>query len=288
MFLSICERSKYTLRNYTNAIHQFQQFIAPKTLQDATWREIEAFKIGLMKGFCSKSSRPQAPATVSNLIAPLRSLYRWGSDPNIGLFAHNPTTCIRSPKVRVNSSQHYLTKKEVVRLFEQLYLQGERDYLVGVTLVLLGLRVSELVAIRVGDFHTDPLETSMWLTVVYGKGGKQREVKVPQSLWNILHGFILKTRKGRQQRLFPISVRQVERIIQTAREQSGLEKKLTPHWLRHTNATLALLNGASIQQVQEMLGHAQINTTQRYIHTVEQIKKAASDYVEDCLKEYIL
>uniref|UniRef100_UPI00384A7E78 tyrosine-type recombinase/integrase n=1 Tax=Effusibacillus dendaii TaxID=2743772 RepID=UPI00384A7E78 len=89
------------------------------------------------------------------------------------------------------------------------------------------------------------------------------------------------------QRIFPLTVRQVERIIQKAREQSNIQKKVSPHWLRHTNATLALLHGASLQQVQETLGHAQITTTQRYLHTVEQMKKAAPDFVEDYLKDIL-
>ncbi|WP_200761008.1 tyrosine-type recombinase/integrase [Effusibacillus dendaii] len=93
-----------------------------------------------------------------------------------------------------------------------------------------------------------------------------------------------KKRKS-DQLIFPITVRQVERIIQKAREQIKLKKKVTPHWLRHTSATLAILHGASLQQVQETLGHSRITTTQRYLHTVEQMEKAAPDYVEDYLKE---
>jgi integrase/recombinase XerD len=87
--------------------------------------------------------------------------------------------------------------------------------------------------------------------------------------------------------LFPITSRQIQRIIREAGERCHLSKKPTPHWLRHTNATLALLQGASLQQVQESLGHSHINTTQRYLHTVEQLKKAAPDFVQDCLQEFI-
>lgn len=289
IFLTTCHRSPYTRRNYSRAIEQFRHFISYKPLPEVTWRELEVYKISLEQGLCSKSGKPLAPATLASLIDPLRSLYKWGSDPNIGIFPHNPTTSIHTPKVPITSKNNYLTKRELLLLLNQLKNQGYRDYLIGLTLVLLGLRVSELVGIQWNHFHSDPAETSTWLTVVEGKGGKQREVKVPQTLWKQLLQLQLlqKQDKGQDsnQRLFPISPRQVERIIQRAREHSNTVKKVTPHWLRHTNATLALLHGASLQQVQETLGHSEITTTQRYLHTVQQMKKAAPDFVEDCLKD---
>ncbi|HEY0827721.1 MAG TPA: tyrosine-type recombinase/integrase, partial [Bacilli bacterium] len=241
--------------------------------------------IGLTEGFCSPSNKPLAPASIANFLAPLRSLYRWGSDPNIGIFTRNPTTCVRSPKVQVTSKNHYLTKREAVRLLDELKKRNERDYLIGLMLILTGLRVSELVGIRWGHFHTDPAGLSIWLTVVKGKGDKDREVKVPKKLWDKLKKHF--PNQVSAQPLFPLSVRQIERIMQKTREQSGLTKEPTPHWLRHTNATLALLHGASLQQVQNNLGHAHMNTTQRYLHTIEQMSKAAPDYVEDCFTDVL-
>jgi len=286
MFLkTIGGESPYTLRNYKRAIDQFRRMVSFKPLSKVTWQEIEVFKIGLSDGFCSLSNKPLAPASVANFLAPLRSLYRWGSDPNIGMFTHNPTTCVRSPKVPITSKNHYLTKREAVQFLCGLKKRNERDYLIGLMLILMGLRVSELVAIEWGHFHTDPAGLSIWLTVVEGKGGKDREVKVPKKLWNKLKEHF--PNQVLTQRLFPITVRQIERIMQKTRDQSGLTKEPTPHWLRHTNATLALLHGASLQQVQNNLGHAHMNTTQRYLHTIEQLNKAAPDYVEECFTDML-
>jgi integrase/recombinase XerD len=286
MFLkTTCGESQFTFRNYKRAIERFRQFISPKSLEQVTWKEVEIFKIGLIEGHLSPKQKPLAPSSVANILAPLRSLFRWGSDPNIDLFKHNPMTCIRSPKVQVNSKNHYLTKKEAIHLLNHLEKLGSREYLIGLTFILLGLRVSELVKIEWGHFHLDPAGISSWLTVVDGKGKKQREVKVPKKLWKKYNTFF--SNHSSEQRLFSLSVRQVERILKKAREHSNLPKAPTPHWLRHTNATLALLNGASLQQVQEHLGHAHINTTQRYLHTLEQLNKAAPDYVEECFKDVL-
>lgn len=288
MFLSLLSQSAYTVRNYKRAIELFRQFIAYMPLGEVTWREIEAFKLSLTHGLATPKQVPMAPATVASLLAPIRSLYKWGSDPSIGLFQRNPTTGVRTPKVSVTSKNHYLTRREVIIFLNQLKTQGLRDYLIGLTLVMLGLRVSELIEIKWKDFHCDPAETSIWLTIERGKGGKLRDVKVPPMLWVKYKEYVQAVvHLDPYLQLFPLSVRQVERIVRLAREKCNIGKKITPHWLRHTNATLALLNGASLQQVQENLGHSHITTTQRYLHTVEQMQKAAPDYVESCLKEAI-
>ncbi|MEC0329084.1 tyrosine-type recombinase/integrase [Paenibacillus macerans] len=291
MFVSVCCTAENTRRSYLRAIHCFREFIGFKKLDSVTWREIEAFKLYLQQREKVTSKRALAPASIAAFIAPLKSLYKWGSDSNVGFFEKNPTTNVRLPVIQVTSHRNFLTKKEVGLLLKHLQQQSQRNYLMGLSLVLLGLRVSELNSVYWGNFHTDPMETSVWLTLHYTKGGRTREIKVPQHLWEIFAEYARGLAGGAEPpdtlRLFPISTRQIERIIRKAGESCGITKKLTPHWLRHTNATLALLGGASLQQVQETLGHAHINTTQRYLHTVEQMKKAAPDYVQDCLKEFI-
>lgn len=290
MFLATCCRTPNTRRNYERALSVFRKFICNKTLREVTWRELEAYKLFLTQGGYSYP-RQLAPASIAAFIAPLKSFYKWGSDLHIGFFSNNPTLSVRIPTINITSRRNFLTKREVGNLLRELQKQGLRNYLIGLTLVMLGLRVSELTAMKWGDFHSDPLESSVWLTITQAKGGKRREIKVPPILWE-LYSQLSSLRAGTNEPnkdllMFPLSSRQVERIIKNAGEVSFIEKKLTPHWLRHTNATLALLQGASLQQVQETLGHSHINTTQRYLHTVQQIQKAAPDFVEDSLRDFI-
>ncbi|MNM42985.1 Tyrosine recombinase XerC [compost metagenome] len=291
MFLTACAKAPNTRRNYYRALEQFRQFLSGVPFREVSWREIEAYKIYLTKGFYRDAQKPLAPASVAAFIAPLKSFYKWGSDRGIGLFDHNPAQNIRIPAIVVTSRRHYLTRNEVGKLLETLRRQSLRNYLIGLSLVLLGLRVSELCGIKWKDFNADLLETSVWLTVSHAKRGKTREVKIPHDLWRMYQEHARKLAGSPEPDpelvLFAITPRQIERIIKQAGTTSGIQKQPTPHWLRHTNATLALLQGASLQQVQETLGHAHINTTQRYLHTVEQMKKAAPDYVQDCLMEFM-
>ena len=291
MFISTCCTARNTQRSYLRAINSFREFINFRSLDSVSWREIEAFKLFLQQRQNLVSRQALAPASIAASLAPLKSLYRWGSDSSIGFFTSNPTSSVRLPVIQVTSHRNYLTKKEVGLLLGRLQQQSERNYLIGLSLVMLGLRVSELTSMVWGNFQKDIMESGVWLILQYTKGGRSRAVKVPEFLWRRFEAYSKHISKQEspptELKLFPITTRQIERIIGKAGEQSGIAKKLTPHWLRHTNATLALLGGASLQQVQETLGHAHINTTQRYLHTVEQIKKAAPDYVQDCLREFI-
>ncbi|WP_369405516.1 hypothetical protein [Aneurinibacillus tyrosinisolvens] len=107
MFLMKYHHSYYTYRNYNRAINQFRRFIAFKPLREVTWREFEGYKITLEKGLRCNSHKPLAPATVAGLVDPIRSLYKWGGDPNIGFFTHNPTTTVHTTKVPITSKNNY-------------------------------------------------------------------------------------------------------------------------------------------------------------------------------------
>ena len=141
-----------------------------------------------------------------------------------------------------------------------------------------GVRVSELTHIRMKDIDLD----RMLLHVFQGKGGKDRMVVLPQKLKNILQiqaklkksdewlftrhhsnpGFI----NGRDGRL---TEETIQKIVGQAAVRAGIRKRVSPHTLRHSYATHLLENGTDIRYIQELLGHAKLQTTQIYTHVAK-------------------
>ena len=135
------------------------------------------------------------------------------------------------------------------------------------TVYAAGLRVSEAVGLRAGDIDS----ARMVIHVREGKGQRDRHVMLSPQLLGILRGYWRRTRPPSW--LFPgpdpacpITARSVQRACCRAVEAAGLDKSVTVHTLRHSFATHLLSGGADLRTVQELLGHANIRTTQVYTH----------------------
>jgi len=159
-----------------------------------------------------------------------------------------PKTDKRLPK--------YITYEEFQEILK--VVKKKRDRLILLLLFYTGVRVSELVNLKKSDIILNE-----GFIRVYGKGGKERIVPIPNFLIKELEEY-LKVVNG--EKLFDISTRQVERIVKKYAEKAGIKKKVTPHILRHSLATLLLTNGIDIRYIQEILGHSSISTTQIYTH----------------------
>ncbi len=164
---------------------------------------------------------------------------------------------IKAPKVDKKLPK-FITLEEFNRLLEAV--DNKRDRLIIKFLFYTGVRVSELVNIKKSDIiWTDGF------VKIYGKGGKERIVPIPSFLLNELREYIKETNSDR---IFPLSTRQVERIIKNATIKAGINKKVTPHVLRHSLATTLLSKGVDIRFIQELLGHSSLSITQVYTHVV--------------------
>ena len=213
-----------------------------------------------------------APSSIARNIAAIRTYFRFLLGENE--VVADPSERIDSPKAW-KTLPGVLTVAEIERLLEApdlVHPLAWRDRAMLEFAYASGVRVSELTGIRVRDLHLDDEFAS-----VFGKGSKERLVPVGRRAIGALAIYLRETRprleRGKGEgRVFlnarggPLTRMGVWKILQQHVQTAGIEKKVTPHTLRHSFATHLLEGGADLVAVQEMLGHADISTTQIYTH----------------------
>ncbi len=215
--------------------------------------------------------------TVARHLVTLRNFFRFAQVQE--LIATDPSLNLESPKIRRNLPG-YLKLEEVERLLAQPDAKtplGLRDRAMLEVLYSTGLRVSELIGLRVMD-----LDTKVGCIRCIGKGDKERIVPAGKKALSIVEKYLRDARPkllGKSvasQSLFvnrnghSLSRVGVWKILSAYGRRAGLRVALTPHMLRHSFATHLLERGADLRSVQLMLGHADISTTQIYTHVVEE------------------
>lgn len=176
----------------------------------------------------------------------------------------------KSPKVS-KKLPTVLTREEVKKMIDSV--ENKKHKLIVMFLYSSGIRLSELTNLKVGDLEMN--EKMGW--VRSGKGEKDRMFilsdKVIEELKNFIlekqsSDFVFSGKKG------GLSQRLIQKIVASAAKKSGVNKNVSPHTLRHSFATHLLESGENIRKIQELLGHASLNTTQVYTHvSTEELKK---------------
>ena len=151
--------------------------------------------------------------------------------------------------------------------------EGERNLAMLETMYSCGLRVSELISLKISDLHRN----EGYISVV-GKGDKQRLVPIGKSALRLIDNYLqhhrnhITIKKNNEDMIFlskrggPITRQMVFYVIKDLAEKAGIKKTLSPHTLRHSFATHLVEGGADLRAVQEMLGHESITTTEIYTH----------------------
>jgi len=156
---------------------------------------------------------------------------------------------------------------------EQLLAQtrSERERLAIATMLYLGLRISETCALRVEDLDLDDLQ----LLIRRGKGGKDAYVRLPRALVPWIRSY-LTSKALRRGWLFPspgqglthMHRRWLEYLVPNLAGAAGIQRRITPHHLRHTYAVSLLQAGVPLTEVSHMMRHSQLETTTIYLHVV--------------------
>ena len=261
--------SKYTVRNYTYDLLEFFQFVSDtgiSTLKKVDKQTVRAYLAHLMKQEFAKSS-------IARKLSAIRSFYRYLMREE--LIAVSPAATTVSPRLDKRLPM-FLTVEEAKRLVESPDLttpQGQRDRALLELLYASGMRVSELVSMNIEQINLANNEIRVW-----GKGAKERIVLIGGPAAQALNTYIDEGRKEllggkKNNALFlnrygeRILVRRAQKIL--TKYAHSINKNVHPHTLRHTFATHLLDGGADLKVVQELLGHADLSSTQIYTHVTQ-------------------
>jgi integrase/recombinase XerD len=264
--------SRNTLEAYRSDLLQLGAHLE-KTGQDALalqHGDLAEFVAGLATG--DESRPPVAPATLQRKVACLRSFYRHLRRQE--LLVDDPTAHLRAPR-QPRKLPAVLSRDEVARLLEQptgTEAAALRDRALLEVMYACGLRASEATGLEVSD-----VDLEAGILRARGKGSKERLVPVGSAAGRALAVYLQRGRpKLVGDRLEPrlflnhrgagLTRQGLYKIVQRHARSAGLASKMSPHTLRHTFATHLLAGGCDLRSLQEMLGHADIATTQLYTH----------------------
>lgn len=268
--------SAFTARNYRREIGEFLRFLAGDGIRD--WAQID--RATLRRYLVWLQAQGYVRASMARRISELRSFFRFLVRE--GTLSHNPIESISSPKLPKRLPR-FLEQGEIQALLkvpDTRHPLGQRDRALLELLYAGGVRVSELVGLDV-----DAVDIGRGELRVRGKGGKERIVLLGQPARRALKLYLddgrqqaIKSARGGRRKSSAfflnrsgqrLSARSVQMILERCARIAGIQKRVTPHLLRHTFATHLLGGGADLRVVQELLGHASLQSTQVYTHVTQ-------------------
>jgi integrase/recombinase XerD len=262
--------SKNSIEAYTDDLLKLKQyselFLKGKSPDKYTYKQLIKFIEWLSELGISASSQ-------ARVISGIKAFYKFLVLEND--IPSSPADLIEGPKL-ARKLPVYLSIEEIDNMMEQIDRskpEGERNASMLETLYSCGLRVSELVNLKISDLHL--VEDYIKVT---GKGDKERLVPIGKSGKKMIENYIthirshIAVKKGNEDVLYlnkrgtKLSRVMVFYIIKDLAQKAGIKKKLSPHTFRHSFATHLVEGGADLRAVQEMLGHESITTTEIYTH----------------------
>ena len=266
--------SNNTIIAYKNNILQLINYLDSININD-----IKSVKYETIRGYLSYLHENKYKSkSISRMISSMRSFFKYLKVENV--ISNNPMTLISNPKLEKKLPK-YLTINEVEKILNVPDMNdkiGIRDAFILELLYVSGIRVSELVNIKLND-----IEESQRRIKILGKGNKERYVlygsrcsellkkyiSVRSNFLKYPNDYLILSKTGRK-----INTREIRNIINRIKTKAGISISISPHTFRHTFATHMLNEGADLRTVQELLGHENLSTTTIYTHlTNEKLRR---------------
>jgi integrase/recombinase XerC len=259
--------SPHTLKSYAVDLSQLYQHINKTCPQP----EVQTLSIMDLRGFLSQLQKDRlSRSSISRKLGAVRSFFKYLCRQNY--LKENIARLISTPK------QKQLLKippsvDEIFCLLRADYSKekyGARDRALLELLYATGIRAAELVNLNIGDINWEE-----GFLLVFGKGRKERSVPLGTHAQKALRAYLGERKLDQSASHLPLfinkynrrlSTRSIQRIVQKYVHHTAINKNISPHTLRHAFATHLLDGGANIRDIQELLGHASLSTTQKYTH----------------------
>jgi len=260
--------SPHTIEAYGRDVRSFAAYI-----QGKDWKQVDSESVVGFLGHLQQQD--YASSSICRILVAIKVFFRFLRKEGVvsfdlGRFFETPKLWQLIPEV--------LSVEEVDALLAQpipLDFQGARDKALLELLYATGMRVSELCKLRICDLQDEVVKVS-------GKGKKERLIPVGKKAIAAVDHYLREFRnEGKSEFLFvslrgkPLSRVTVWKSVKTYGKAAGIAKTISPHTLRHSFATHLLENGADLRLIQDMLGHEDIGTTDRYTHVTGNRLKAA-------------
>jgi integrase/recombinase XerC len=271
--------SEHTLRNYASDLEQFYDYIAPPDPQTGARREVDVRQVDhitIREWLSSLHTAQKKKTSVARKLAALRTFFQFLVRE--GVLELNPAKLVATPRLEKKLPVH-LSVEDAIRFIETPDLEtdlGKRDRAILEFLYATGVRVSELTKLNLGD-----IDFKEKLVRVTGKRRKQRILPFGDPALHAVLNYLSVRNQFLQnaspeerddQALFlnyqgtRITTRSVGRMVDKYIQICAGIHNISPHSLRHSFATHLLDSGADLRDIQELLGHARLSTTQIYTH----------------------
>ena len=285
-----CMYSPHTTDAYARDLSSFFRFWNNYLGKEPNIDDLQNIDVRTFRAYLShQNSRNLTKTTLARELSALKSFFKYLNKKHI--IENTSVTILSSPKKdkilpKSLDVDQTLNLLESIKDFTKKDWQGLRDVAILTIIYGCGLRISEALALNIGDInHNDFLK-------IRGKGNKERYVPILPVIKTKIDAYLTACPYNQKQgdALFlgargeRISPRIVQRTLEKARNTLNLPDNITPHALRHSFATHLLAKGTNLRYIQELLGHASLSTTQRYTnvdtqHLIEEYKKA--DLLDD-------